>query len=510
VPVTPSEQYLAGLCQQAFLSLWSHPNVYTDAKKPPGKGVGRELCDLLVVFGDDVLIFSDKHIEFKAAAGIDVAWRRWYREAIEKSVGQLHGAHSWITRFPDRIYLDPECAKKFPIAFPPADRIKIHRIAVTRGAYAACREHFGGNSIGSLRINTGISGAEAPFTVGLVGDSRGFVHVMDEVTLEAVFTELDTVSDFVAYLRKKEAFLSDASRVIVAAGEEQLLAIYLTHLNTQGDHDIVLPEKAPEAPNPDLVMFDESFWRSMTANPAYISKKQADEISYVWDKLIDQFISKATSDLVPGIPDAFKGDIEPAVRAMASESRLRRRLLGDSLISLMKRLEVDRARARVVHSSTDGERVYVLLALPFLKSFSDYTEYRQHRAAVLTAYCKVARLSAPDSKEVVGIGFDAPSSRQRGGSEDLLFIYEPTFTAELRKEAEDLQKQFNLLNSSRLERTERHYEEYPVELGHIASKHTDRRTATPVADSVARELFGRPPANRAERRKLEKARRRRK
>lgn len=133
MPVTPSEEYLAGLCKQAFLSLWSHPNVYTDQNKPLGKGVGRELCDLLVVFGDDVLIFSDKHIGFKATAGVEVAWRRRYREAIEKSVNQLHGAHSWITRFSDRIYVDPECTKKFPIAFPPADRIKFHRIAVIPG-----------------------------------------------------------------------------------------------------------------------------------------------------------------------------------------------------------------------------------------------------------------------------------------------------------------------------------------------------------------------------------------
>lgn len=510
MPVTPSEEYLAGLCQQAFLSLWSHPNVYRDPSKPAGKGVGSELCDLLVVFGDDVLIFSDKHIEFKVAAGIEVAWRRWFREAIEKSVRQLHGAHSWITRFPDRIYLDPECTKKFPIAFPPADRIKIHRIAVTRGAYAACKEYFGGNSIGSLRVNTGISGAEAPFTVGLVGDGRGFVHVLDEFTLDAIFSELDTVSDFVAYLRKKEAFLSDTSRVTIAAGEEQLLAIYLTHLNAQQDHDIVLPENAPAGPRPDVIMFDESFWSSMTANPAYIAKRQADKVSYSWDELINQFISKGRSDVVPGIPDAFKGDPEPAVRAMASESRLRRRLLGDSLIDFMRRLEVDRARARVVHSSTDDERVYVLLALPFLKSFPDYTEYRQHRAAVLTAYCKVARLSAPDSKEVVGIGFDAPNSRQRGGSEDLLFIYEPTFTAELKKEAEDLQQQFNLLNPSRLERTEKHYEEYPDDSGNSAPERVKRDATAADAKRIARKMLGRPPGNRAERRRLEKKLRRRK
>lgn len=59
---TASERYLGSLARKAFLSLWSHPNVYTDENKKAGKGVGTELCDLLVVFGNDVLIFSDKHI----------------------------------------------------------------------------------------------------------------------------------------------------------------------------------------------------------------------------------------------------------------------------------------------------------------------------------------------------------------------------------------------------------------------------------------------------------------
>jgi hypothetical protein len=126
MPVTRSEEYLAHLCRRAFLSLWAHSNVYTDESKPVGNGVGRELCDLLVVFGNDVLVFSDKHNEFKSAASVEVAWNRWYRHAITKSVNQLHGARSWITRFPDRLYLDPKCNTKFPIVLPPADRINIH------------------------------------------------------------------------------------------------------------------------------------------------------------------------------------------------------------------------------------------------------------------------------------------------------------------------------------------------------------------------------------------------
>lgn len=52
IGVTPTEHLLAELCEQTFLTLWSYPN--------PFKDDGKELCDLLVVFGDHVFIFFDR------------------------------------------------------------------------------------------------------------------------------------------------------------------------------------------------------------------------------------------------------------------------------------------------------------------------------------------------------------------------------------------------------------------------------------------------------------------
>jgi hypothetical protein len=62
---TASERLLADLGEQAFLNLWSYPNLFYD-KKQNGKGDGKELCDLLVVCGHDVIIFSDKHIKYRS------------------------------------------------------------------------------------------------------------------------------------------------------------------------------------------------------------------------------------------------------------------------------------------------------------------------------------------------------------------------------------------------------------------------------------------------------------
>lgn len=52
--VTESERYLKTLCDRTFLSLWSYPGVYRDQGRP-GKGDGKEVCDLLVVFENHVI-----------------------------------------------------------------------------------------------------------------------------------------------------------------------------------------------------------------------------------------------------------------------------------------------------------------------------------------------------------------------------------------------------------------------------------------------------------------------
>lgn len=57
--ITASERYLKKLCDRTFLSLWSYPNVYRD-QSGASKGEGKEVCDLLVVFENHVIIFSDK------------------------------------------------------------------------------------------------------------------------------------------------------------------------------------------------------------------------------------------------------------------------------------------------------------------------------------------------------------------------------------------------------------------------------------------------------------------
>jgi len=87
--VPASERYLGELCRRSFLSLWSYPGVLRDQGCSSGKGDGKEVSDLLVVFENRIIIFSDKNCDFADSGDLKLDWGRWYKKAILKSAEQV-------------------------------------------------------------------------------------------------------------------------------------------------------------------------------------------------------------------------------------------------------------------------------------------------------------------------------------------------------------------------------------------------------------------------------------
>ncbi len=237
---TSAERYLKRLCDKSFLSMWSYAGVYRDQGHTNKGGDGKEVCDLLVVFKDHIIIFSDKDCEFPKTGNIELDWSRWYRKAILKSAEQAWGAERWILTHPDRLFIDRSCTVPFPIDLPSPEVARFHRIVVAHAASERCIKELGGS--GSLMIMPDIIGDRhcaapelkvKPFAIGQVNPAKGFVHVFDDTTLDVVLNTLDTVTDFVNYLAKKEKFIT-SGKLAVACGEEDLLAFYLKKIDTDG------------------------------------------------------------------------------------------------------------------------------------------------------------------------------------------------------------------------------------------------------------------------------------
>lgn len=414
---TDSERALTRLARKAFLSLWSYPNVYSDEGKSGAKGDGKELVDLLVVFGTDVLLFSDKHCAFQSDIDIKVAWPRWYKRAIEKSARQLAGAESFLSRFPNRVFVDKSCQTKLPVALPDSGLARYFLIAVTRGGHEAVTQYFGGGSSGSLMLNSMLEGDDHykhPFEVGFPLKGRRFVHILDEVTVDALLEELDTVPDLVDYLACKERYFGTNGIFMHVAGEEELLAQYMCTMEN-GRH--VLP-KVPHGAR--AVALQEGDWRFYLSSPQRAAKREADQDSYMWDALIEYqatFVRAGTAIGLPEMPPESI-DHERVLRALAAEPRLARRELASNFRFALSKSEPGKKFARMTLSGDNMSRAYVFLTAPKPPGVN-YQTYREMRTDALLAYCHGIKVRFPQVIEAIGIASEPFSER---ASQDFLYV----------------------------------------------------------------------------------------
>lgn len=443
---TPSERHLARLAERSFLSLWSYPNLYWD--------VSKELCDLLVICGDDVLIFSDKTITWPDCDTF-LAWSRWYKKAIHESARQIRGALRRIRDFPDKIFLDRLCKQPFPLALPPQDTRRVHAIIVASGAGQACSDFFG-SGIGSLLVSPSVKGCShfcgpdvLPFTVGDVNPDGPFFHVFDDVTLNIIMHELDTVTDFTSYLGKKEKIIR-AGKLVAASGEESLVSYYMTHVNVNGEHDFTKPDGSTVYDN-EFIVIDDGY-DAMLTNSQYIAKKQADRVSYKWDSLIEAFTTNMLSGttIIPEGQAPHVSQIEEGVRHMALVPRLGRRFLGAAIEdALLKGKSTDRF-VRVMtsppNSRTHGTGFFFMTMKSTLPVFGgDYEKYRCIRRTYLETYALEILRTNAYIERVVGISTEPMVEPEQHTSEDMVFATRPGWTPELLEELEIRKKALGML-----------------------------------------------------------------
>ncbi len=393
-PANEAERFTFRLCRQSFLSLWSYAN-------PRGKG-GKELCDVLVVSDPDIVIFSVKDIAIADGPADSVDASRWRRRAIEASCKQLYGAERWLASATRVVRSDGTAG----LSLPDRERRRIHRVAVALGADRT-----------------------VSFEMGEFG--KGFVHVFDEIGLDIVMRELDTIADFVAYLREKEDHHGQ-TLTVVEGGEENLLAVYLQNgRSIPGDTDIrVVPA--------DL-------WSTFVRKPEYQRKQSADADSYQWDFLVET----VARDSIAGNLElgSTLDDGERAVRAMARETRLSRRVLGRNFKDFLQRSHKLGARMLRSHQGT----VYVFLASPRSTS-------RQDRRTELQLRMFVGRGRHASATEVVGIATERYKPNQ-GFSLDIGYLYMPTWNEDDETKLRAIQRDLGYFRDPRETRYQE--DEYP-------------------------------------------------
>ncbi len=325
-----AEQVLYELAAKTFLTDWC----YLNPRLPDGK----ELCDLLVVFNDVAIIWQVKDLKLQEDG-------KYKRAEVEKHLRQIAGARRQLFEMRRTVEL------KNPRRGP---------------------EVFDVEAIRDVSLISALLGEEQEFFTAVEDFKNLTIHVFDAGFTQLVLKELDTVSDFVEYLRAKERLLNTNKSLIVVGGEQELLAVYLMN-----DKSFARLEKA------DHVVIEEGSWAHFQGKPEYQAKKKADEISYGWDGIIER---------------AHEGSrqYEVVARELARPNRFQRRYLSKVFLEACGQAHKD-----TIHDLY--RRALVMDGTTYCFLFMDDPEPRERRRAMIGAICLVARGKFQRNKRVLGI-----------------------------------------------------------------------------------------------------------
>jgi hypothetical protein len=375
--MTPSENFVFELSKKSFLPFWSFPN-------PIGKK-GKELCDVLVICDNIIIIISVKDIRVSGSKDINIQYERWVKKAIHDSSDQIHGAERYLQTC-DKILLKD---KETWINLPPKHERKIFRIAIA----------FGSPNI-------------FPLPMGDFG--KGFVHVFDEQSTLTVFEELDTITDFINYLKAKENFF--IGRTIQASTELDFLAFYI---QTAFDID----------PRTDYIYLDKGLWNSYVESDDYKKWKDEIRVSYFWDNMINHLYNY---HIIGKGSTVKREELEEAIRLINLEPRLDRIELG----LILENARNSGVKARMLKPLEGKRHTYVFVPLND-KNWKYKEDELKHR-------CDVARVENPDTKVIIGISIGENSKGE--SCFDIVYLNMPEITNEYINYVSDIKKELGYFN----------------------------------------------------------------
>lgn len=382
-----AENVVHDLAEASFFTDWCYRN--------PKLSDGKELCDLLVVFEDVAIIWQIKDLKLQEDG-------RFSEKHVAKNLRQLSGAK--------RRLLD----ESRPIVLSNPHRGK---------------ETFDPKSVARIYLISALTGPGEDFFPFFRDIKNGTAHVFDAGFLDVALQELDTVADFVAYLDAKETFLSGDIGLILNGGEQELLATYLT--NDRSFDDFV---------DATFVVVDEGSWAEFQKRPEYLARREADEVSYAWDELIEQAHASGSPDY------------ERIARALARPNRFNRRILAKAFYDA-------HVLAHENHEENIFRRVLPQEGVTFCFLFAGRDVPIDERRAGLELFCFVARGTIPENQLVLGIATE--QRFESGASYDFCLLEMPQWTARDEADMKTIQAETGIL--MRAVRREVHEEEYPTQ-----------------------------------------------
>jgi hypothetical protein len=425
--VNESEARLADLSRRTFMSMWSYQN--------PFYKEGKELCDVLIVFGQDVIVISDKAISYAEHKDSATAWSRWYRKAVKASVTQLQGALKTIKNRPDTIHLDAKVSSPFPLEFPDPTKARYHLVAVAHGSEQAGAAQYG---TPSLAVDSSVVDGQTLLTVGVHFDGV-FVHVVNRTALDAMFECFDTTADLVGYLNEKQNLFT-GGRVFMS-GEEDLIAVYMTGRRPDGSASLNALVEGPEH-GPKSVA--RGLWAALQASASFNDRRKQLAPSYVIDDVVEQLASEYKLGRISGDRASDLAYHATAFQLLAAESRMARMLIGLGVVDVLNE-SPGTFWSVVIESRGQPGVLYLWLISPVVQNSVSDDALEERVGEELMDYIVVAMSKFPNAHTFFGIAM--PNARDSRTSRVFRLYKRNTWTREMQAEAEKLGRAKKILSN---------------------------------------------------------------
>ncbi len=247
------------------------------------------------------------------------------------------------------------------------------------------------------------------------------------------FCALDTITDFVEFLKAIEALVASGVHLVFAGGGiEDLVALYLLN-------DYSFYSQPDSSEQMSIADSSAGLWKDFHDSDYYKAIQENFKDSYYWDGLIDVF----TNDLLSGgmfdLHSKQVTDNELALVTMALQPRMYRAALAEAFMEFLQKSEL-RIASRATHGYSDTAFVFLI----------GRSSDREHRARELALRCLVIRGTRPGVRTVVGIATDRPGTSEMGHSSDIAYIHIPEWTPEDAAQVAGIQADLGYFENPRL------------------------------------------------------------
>ena len=175
------EEAVNKLAFDTYLKYWCFPNPKDEL------GNKKEICDLLIIFKSRLIIISIKNYSFNGN------YERYFRSTLKKAMAQIHGAERKLLDKSNNIsFSHPETGS---FNFSPDNYNSVHRLIININSVPLF--HPGG-------LNT---------------KNNEFAHIFNWNSFLGIVKELNTIPDFIEYLKQRELAFKD-TEFLMMLGEE--------------------------------------------------------------------------------------------------------------------------------------------------------------------------------------------------------------------------------------------------------------------------------------------------